>query len=73
MSVNFYDDMDEMRSLKPNTSSWSTSLVSKATYQLVAVGAQTKGTRVTCRITKDGRVASEQRAVGRYTLATCSG
>jgi Mycobacterium membrane protein len=74
LSVSFYDGMNEMRSLSDlGTSSWSASFVGQATYQLAALSAQTNGTRVTCRIVKDGSVVDEQTTVGRYTMSVCAG
>ena len=74
LSVNYYDGMNEMTSLtQPGVSSWSINIRSRATYQLMAISAQTEGTQVTCRIIKNGTVTDEQTTVGRYTMSVCAG
>ena len=72
MSVNYYDELNNMTSLQDQPADWSTSFDGKATVQLYSLGAQTKGEQVSCSITVNGEVVASNTASGRYALVLCS-
>ena len=73
LSISYYDGMNEMTQVvNSGVSSWTANIRSRATYQLMAIAAQTQGTQVTCRIIKNGMVTAERTTVGRYTMSVCA-
>ncbi|MFF0547048.1 MmpS family transport accessory protein [Nocardia thailandica] len=71
-SVTYFDEKAERREETGATAPWTRTVLYKATFTTIGVGARTEGGSVTCRITVDGKVKDEQTATGAHATVNCT-
>ncbi|MEV6341335.1 MmpS family transport accessory protein [Nocardia vinacea] len=72
-SVTYFDENSELQQETSATAPWSKTVTNNSTFAVIGLGAQTKGTSVTCRIIVDGKVKDEKTSTGKYAVVNCSG
>lgn len=72
-SVTYFDENSALQQEASATAPWSKTVTNSSTYAVIGLGAQTKGTSVTCRIIVDGKVKDEKTSTGKYAVVNCSG
>lgn len=72
MSVNYFNQLNDMTTEQNLSSQWQRSFTGQATYQFASMSAQTSGTQVACQISVNGSVRDTKSASGRYAVVVCS-
>jgi hypothetical protein len=72
-SVTYFDENSDLQQENTATAPWSKTVTNNSTFAVIGLGAQTKGTSVTCRIIVDGKVKDEKTSTGKYAVVNCSG